>query len=201
MIIAGVLMRAEDEAKLRKLGVRDSKLLTPAKREQLAKEVRKIAVEVHVAEVSAAEIDKERKKMSLNELEALVIAGLFKSFKNAPDLLVVDAPDTDASSFLRRVRKYAPVTCKTVFEHKADVKYPAVSAASVIAKTVRDERVRALEKKHGVVLGTGYPHDPLAIKFLEECAERGKCPDFVRKSWITTQNAFSKKKQSKLLDW
>lgn len=201
MIIAGVLIRAEDGEKLRKRGVRDSKVLSPARRETLAKKIKKLALEARVVEVSAEDIDAYRKRMSLNELEALKIAELFDSFKHKPAVLIVDAPDPTASRFLRRVKKYARVSCKTIFEHKADVKYPAVSAASIIAKVARDARVREIEKENGIVVGTGYPHDPLTVKFLEECAAQGKCPDFVRKSWLTTQNLFEAKKQRRISDW
>lgn len=198
MVIAAVLMEGKDEKYLRSLGVRDSKLVEPEKREGLAPIIRKTAKEVHYVAISALEIDDKRKVMSLNELEAVKIAELIEAFKAKPERAFIDAPDPDANVFCARIRKYLNEPPKMTCEHKADVNYPCVSAASIIAKVERDREVRLLEEKWGKI-GTGYPHDPQTIRFLANwLKEKGEFPDFVRKSWVTAQRMLEKPKQRRI---
>ena len=76
---------------------------------------------------------------------------------------------------------------KIVSEHKADVNYPVVSAASIIAKVERDLAIINLQKKHGNI-GCGYPHDLCTRNFLRNwLKQNGSYPDFVRKSWKTSK--------------
>lgn len=45
-----------------------------------------------------------------------------------------------------------------------------------------------LSKDNGVDLGTGYPHDPLSLKFIRDYIREHECaPIIARSSWITTQ--------------
>ena len=202
MFIAGALIDENHDHALKNDGVKDSKLVTPANRTRLAKKIRQIAKEIHFVEITAREIDEKRKVMSLNELEALKIAELIESFKKKPEKIIIDAPDPDASNFTRRIKKYTSLKdMQVVSEHKADVHYAPVSAASIIAKTERDKSIRALERKHKVKLGTGYSHDARAIAFLEECSKRDSWPDFVRHSWETSRRVKNAKFQKKIFEF
>jgi ribonuclease HII len=70
-----------------------------------------------------------------------------------------------------------------ISEHKADVTYPIVSSASIIAKVERDREIRELAQRFGD-MGSGYMTDPKTVDFLERwLAQHGSYPDFVRKSW------------------
>lgn len=200
MIIAGVLIEKKKEKDLKELGVRDSKLLTPKQRESLEKKIKKVAKEIHFIGITASEIDEKRKRMSLNELEAMKMVEVTEMFKNKPDKVIIDLPDPTEPKYIRRMAKYGKLEFDITAEHKADMNYPIVAAASIIAKVNRDKSVRKLEKKYGR-LGTGYPHDPLTISFLEKCAKKGKYPNIVRKSWITARNLLNKKLQKKLSEW
>ena len=55
MCVGGVL--TTDMGRLKKLGVDDSKKLTPEKREKLSEQIKNIADKTFVLEVSAAQID------------------------------------------------------------------------------------------------------------------------------------------------
>jgi len=44
MVIAGVVISEADEKKLKDIGVKDSKLLTPKKREELFEKIKKLAI-------------------------------------------------------------------------------------------------------------------------------------------------------------
>jgi len=186
LVIAGVLIDEKDSPRLKKLGVKDSKLLSPHRREQLAEEIRKLAPQCHIIALSPAEIDRVvergRKLHRLNRLEAQTMAGVIAALK--PDVAYVDASDVLADRFGQHIAEELSLKVKIVSEHKADVKYPVVSAASIIAKVERDKSVEKLRQKYGEEMGSGYVADPRTVHFLEKWLERfGAYPDFVRKSW------------------
>ena len=195
MIIGAVLMKKEDEKICKEMNIRDSKLISPRRREFLFSKIKEFAVETHYVKISASEIDRQRKKMSLNELEALKMAELIKKFKVKPDLIVIDLPDPTGYGFIHRISKYIKIDSKIKAEHKADANYPAVSSASIIAKVIRDREIEKLKKKYGD-LGSGYPADPKVKEFLKNNVNKGY--PFIRYSWETARRLKKEKKQSKL---
>jgi ribonuclease HII len=80
----------EDEYKLAKIGVRDSKELTPAQREKMAVQIKKVAKDWVTVRITAKEIDELRKKKNLNIIEAEKMAEIIKLMK--ADKAYVDAP-------------------------------------------------------------------------------------------------------------
>ena len=58
LVVAGVLVEDEDLPCLTDIGVKDSKCLSPDRREDLAIEIRKLAVGLHVEKLLPEEIDK-----------------------------------------------------------------------------------------------------------------------------------------------
>jgi len=203
LVIAGILVKEEDLQKLINLGVRDSKLLSSKRREELAEEIKKIAVKCYVLKLSPSEIDKVvnfgRKLHRLNRLEAKAMAKVIEELK--PDIVYVDASDVVPERFKQHIQECLPFKVKIVSEHKADQKYPIVSAASVIAKVERDKAIEEIKREYGEI-GCGYPTDPKTIKFLEECLKKfGEYPHFVRKSWKPAKRLKSdaKFKQKKLV--
>jgi ribonuclease HII len=185
LVIAGVLIGEKDSPRLKELGVRDSKRLSPNRREQLDEEIKKLALKYHVIKLLPVEIDKVvetgRKLHRLNRLEAQTMAKIITVLK--PDIAYVDASDVLADRFKNHIEEILSFDVQIVSEHKADVKYPVVSAASIIAKVERDKAIAELQERHGD-LGCGYPTDPKTIGFLENWIQKfGFYPDFVRKSW------------------
>jgi len=185
LMIAGVLFAGEDIQKLKPLGVKDSKLLSPQRREMLAIEIRKLAVKYRVESLSPAEIDKVvetgRRLHRLNRLEAHTMAKVIEALE--PDVTYVDASDVRANRFKEHIQEKLTFPARIVSEHKADAKYPVVSAASIIAKVERDKAVEKLKEKYGD-LGSGYVTDPKTVRFLETwLTTHGSYPEFVRKSW------------------
>ncbi|MGB9960069.1 MAG: ribonuclease HII [Candidatus Bathyarchaeales archaeon] len=185
LVIAGILIEEKDLSKLIQLGVKDSKLLSPSRRENLAGEIKKLALKYAVVKLSPAEIDKVvetgRKLHRLNRLEAQAMAKVIEQLK--PDIAYVDASDVLEERFKQHILENLSFKVEVISEHKADRKYPVVSAASIIAKVERDKEIEELKAKYGD-LGCGYPTDPKTLRFLQQCLERlGKYPDFVRKSW------------------
>jgi ribonuclease HII len=185
LVIAGILIDSEDVPKLVQLGVKDSKLLSPSRRETLAVDIKRIARKHAVVKLSPAEIDKVvekgRKLRRLNWLEAQAMAKVIELLR--PDVAYVDASDVFEERFKQQILEFLPFKVEIVSEHKADRKYPVVSAASIIAKVERDREIAELKAKYGD-FGCGYPTDPKTIEFLHRCLETFKeYPEFVRRSW------------------
>jgi ribonuclease HII len=197
LVVAAVLV--EDERGLIELQVRDSKRLTAKRREELAPLIRgcaKVACEV----VPASRVDEWTVGHRLNELEAVVFAKLIDEL--GAEVAYVDACDTDTRRFAAMMRRHMVRRPRIVCEHKADDKYPVVSAASIIAKTVRDAEIRMIEEEVGEPVGTGYAHDETTRAFLEKwIREKQGLPPQTRASWTTTRRAESLARTSRLTDW
>ena len=74
MVIAGISIEKKNIPKLRKLGVRDSKKLSPKKRELMYKEIVKLVDDYHVIRIPPRTIDKYVFEHNLNHLEAKKMA-------------------------------------------------------------------------------------------------------------------------------
>ncbi len=197
MCVAGVLMDDAANVALLKLGVKDSKKLSPKKREILAGDIKKIANKYFVLEVSALQIDELRKIMTMNEIMVVCFAKVLEELR--PDHAFVDAADVIAHRFGQNLKKKYTREITITSEHEADVKYPIVSAASILAKVQRDMLVKELGEKIGADLGSGYPSDAKTILFLENWVkEHGSLPDFARSSWETSRRILGKFGSSKV---
>ena len=108
-------------------GLDDSKRLSPARREQLAVQVRSFALDVGVAHVSAGEIDVLGVTAALRRAIGLALSQL----GTPPDHVVLDGLP------LRVVANETAIV-------KADAKVAAVAAASIVAKVTRDALMRSL---------------------------------------------------------
>ena len=201
LVIAGVLLNERDLPTLTSLGVKDSKVLSPRRREKLAEEIKSLALRCRVIMLSPVEIDKVvrfgKKLHKLNRLEAQAMAKVIVALK--PDMAYVDASDILADRFKQHIAEDISFKVQIVSEHKADTKYPIVSAASIVAKVRRDQTISMLQERYGET-GCGYPTDPRTIEFLKNWVEEfGTYPDFVRKSWKTAKRlkAEAKAKQTK----
>jgi ribonuclease HII len=110
----------------------DSKKLTPEKREKLRKDIQRKALTWAVAEVSNKEIDRD------NILNASITAmhKAVKKLKVKPQLLLIDG---------NRFRKYDDIPHKTIVG--GDGLYMSIAAASILAKTYRDDYMVKLDKE------------------------------------------------------
>jgi ribonuclease HII len=191
MCVAGVLLDEKKLDALSQIGVKDSKQLTAKKREILAVEIKELVDKYFILEVSPFQIDELRKIMTMNEIMVVCYAKVLEELK--PDHAFVDAADVIANRFGENIRKKYTRDLEITSEHNADVKYPIVSAASILAKVRRDALVKELEMNAGVEIGSGYPADPKTIAFLEGwIREYGSLPDFARSSWETSKKLVEK---------
>jgi len=191
MCVAGLLLDEKKLPALTRLGVKDSKLLTPKKREALEVEIKKLADKYYILEVSPKQIDELRKMMTMNEIMVACYVKVLEELK--PDQAFVDAADVKAERFGEKIKKKYSRKIEMISEHRADEKYPIVSAASILAKIQRDALVRKIEKSIGIEIGSGYPADPKTLRFLEKWTrEHGKLPKFARSSWETSKKLLVK---------
>ncbi len=194
LVVAGVMV--DSDVPLRHLNVRDSKKLTPERRELLAPEIEKLA-RCEVVVVPAADIDVMRGQMSLNDFEAQLFARVVQVLH--PETAYVDAVDVDEIEFKRAILKLVPFEVEIVSQHEADDLFPVVSAASIVAKVRRDTEMRTIGESLGVPVGSGYPSDPVTIAFLEKwIREKGSPPPHTRLTWDTTRRLLAEAKNRKL---
>jgi len=203
MCIAGVCATEEQENKLRILGVDDSKKLTAKKRQQLEVSIKKYVSSWYIYEMEPRKIDDLRKIMTMNEIMVLCFSKVMEELtlksenkSTLFDIVFLDAADVLEERFAQRVKdeyskkfKEEASRIEYISKHKADTISPVVSAASILAKTRRDELIEEIKKKEGVDFGSGYPSDPKTKLFLENwIKENDDFPDYVRKSWKTAEN-------------
>ncbi len=179
LVIAGISIEQKNIKKLVKIGVKDSKQLSPQLREKLYEQILSLVEGYHVAKIPPKTIDKSVSKNLLNQLEANYMAKVIKKLEASSSY--VDSCDVNPKRFGLYISNIAK-TGKIISSHHADRKYPVVSAASIIAKVSRDREIEKLRKNHN--LGSGYPSDPKTMKFIKEwVSQNGNVPVFVRKSW------------------
>lgn len=199
LVLAVAVVEKKREDELREFGARDSKELTAEKRRSVWDSLQGALLEFGTAHVQAHEIDALRTRNSLNEIEAMRVGHLLNSLKTKPEIAYLDSPDPESGNFAVRVQKYINFECILRAEHKADVNYPVVSAASIIAKLERDMAVRNLELEYNCVIGTGYSHDPATIRFIKEYTHKNNSlPHCARRTWLTSQRILDEKFQKKL---
>jgi ribonuclease HII len=196
MVVAAV--GVTDEAIIADLGLKDSKLLSEKERERLYPLIKKHC-KVAVLKLDAHEIDAVRNEMTLNQAVARAHAKVIS--KLSPSCAYVDACDVNIFRYAEMVRCNLEKDCEIVSEHHADEKFPVVSAASIIAKVTRDRAIKTLAKKYGEI-GSGYPSDPVTIRYLSGYIDTHRVPPpIARKSWKTVSNLLAKKSQSSLGDF
>ncbi|MDR3063279.1 MAG: ribonuclease HII [Methanobrevibacter sp.] len=184
LVVAGVVVPEKMDIVLERMGVKDSKKLTPSKRKFLSRKLKKM-FDYETIIITAQDIDNLRAKdINLNEIEKIAMVKIIKKLNS--DKVILDSVDVKPKRFEREVTE---LTGRDVLaEHKADYNYIQVAAASVIAKQTRDliiEEINSDYRKLGGI-GSGYPSDPTTKKFLTNFSY-DDLPDFVRKSWATVQ--------------
>jgi ribonuclease HII len=186
MFVAGLVIEEEKLFDLAGFGVKDSKLLSPARRETLAKKILGIAADHYILEVKPNVIDELRAVITMNEI-------MVKSFSQVlarlhADRAILDAADVNAARFARRVKAASQTTMEIIAEHKADQRHSVVSAASILAKVRRDASMRELEQVMNCKIGSGYPHDQDTLNFLQRWVRENRdLPACARHSWTTAE--------------
>ena len=135
-------------------GLADSKALAPEVRARLALEVRERALAWSVALASPAEID------AINILQATLLAmrRALAGLALPPDHVEIDGNRLPRLDGIAWAQAAAAPTVEAVV--RGDASRPAISAASILAKTLRDAYMEQLDTRHpgyGFALHKGYP--------------------------------------------
>lgn len=145
--LVGVLVEDEDEFAKAVGGLRDSKKLSDLKRRELAPRIREHALKVYPF---VATVESIREKGMRNTWREGVETIVTSASRLGPQIYI-DGP--------RDKKVELPRNLSVVWEKKADDKYPSVMAASILAKTLRNDDMVALAKdfpKYGWAVNAGY---------------------------------------------
>jgi ribonuclease HII len=197
LVVCGIMIDEKDEPKLAGIGVKDSKLLTPKKRESLFDQIKSIAKDYKLIIVPPEEVDAylSADDLNLNKLEAQKMAVAINELN--PDKVLLDCPSNNIKAFVSYLKRHLKdKQVEIIAEHKADVKYLIVGAASILAKVTRDREIQKIKEKIGIDFGSGYTSDERTIEFLKKNWD--KYPSIFRKKWISYQKVAKSKGQSKL---
>ncbi len=188
LVICGL---CADEDEIKNFNVKDSKLLSPKRREYLFDKIISTAKKYVIKIIPPEKLDEMMREMTINEIEEIYFAEIIDELK--PQIVIVDAVDVDEKRFEENLKKRLKFEIKIISKHKADRDYPIVSAASIIAKVTRDREIEKIKKEIGD-FGSGYPADPRTMNFLMEYYKNnGSLPKYVRKTWKTVRKILNSK--------
>ena len=131
--------------KVRLPGLNDSKQLTGAQREKLRPLIEKHALAWAVAHATVEEID----RINILHASFLAMHRAIDGLAMRPELLLIDG---------NRFAPYFGITHSCIIQ--GDGKFRSIAAASVLAKTHRDELMRAMHTEHphfNWAVNKGYP--------------------------------------------
>jgi ribonuclease HII len=197
MVICIAIIEKDKEEGLHRIGVKDSKMLSPKQREELAGVI-KDQCKIYLTKLTARQLNEQMKKKSLNQIEADAISELIKNIPEKImeriDKIYIDVPDPIPVKFVYRLNLPKYIYGKIHASHKADVKYPICSAASIIAKTVRDDEIEKIKHELQCEFGTGYSHDVNTISCLEKNIGDKRWQKYLRMEWSTAKRLLQKSK-------
>ncbi|MFN4046182.1 MAG: ribonuclease HII [Acidilobaceae archaeon] len=184
LFVAAFALKEGDRDLLLDLGVRDSKRLTPRRRAELYAILKSRPFAVY--SVSPSLIDRfninKLTEMAAYEVLRILSRRLGEDFRNAR--IVIDRFGEVRE--LPQKLKGIGFKGELIVEERADANYVEVSAASIIAKHLRDRRLRVLKSLYGVK-GSGYPSDPRTVEWAGDALKAGLKPPIIRYTWATME--------------
>lgn len=132
VVAAAVILSETAAVTLQQAGVTDSKLLTPARREALAREILVQATACHIGYASVREID----RMNILRASLLAMQRAIARLSPPPDLCRIDGNQTIPQLLL---------TQEAVV--KGDQRHVEIAAASIVAKVWRDRLITRLDRR------------------------------------------------------
>jgi len=183
MVMAGVCVRTRAAAALTRAGVLDSKAFGAGddahlRRCELAGRVRAVAESIVVRVVDVAEIDRRVQLRELNVLEREHAAVIIE--RSAPAKKIF----ADGAKLFRALTGRFP---HLEAKDHGEEHHVAVAAASIIAKSLRDELFRCIARRYepefGPIGGGGYENAPTHAFLRAYVSRYGRLPPEARRSW------------------
>ncbi len=186
LVVGGFATSSATARRLADIGVRDSKLLSPERREEVYRRLASLGRRLTVV-LPPAMIDRHVRHGGLNALEARAFAQIVR--RAGVPSVYADACDPIAERFGATVRRLSGVSARVVARHRADRTIPVVAAASIVAKVHRDRALARLRRQVGEGVGSGYPSDERTREFVRALLRDGaEPPGWVRRSWQTMES-------------
>ncbi len=137
VVAAAVFLTQEQEEELLKMNLRDSKLITPKRREKLFVKIQELGVLWRVSQGTPALIDKENILRASLLTMGDCVNKVVKLLNRSPECVIVDGnqkiPNIDFSQWILI---------------RADKLIPVVSAASIVAKVLRDRLMKNYSQQY-----------------------------------------------------
>ena len=130
---AVVVLTEKNKLFLKKIGVMDSKKLTPKKRRFLFPKILLLASDYGIGQSSSREID----KLGIRVATELSMIRALKKLKAKPSEIIIDGP--------LLLRPWKGIQKNII---SGDSKFTAIASASIVAKVSRDNLMERLEKKY-----------------------------------------------------
>lgn len=182
LVLCGVLLESAQEAALRESGVQDSKrfgasLRGRQMRRDLAEQIRAFAT-VYVEVADAASVDRAVENHGLNRLEQALAQRIIAQ---APPNIAIVADGKKLFEPLKSEHRHL-ITMNCAEDHCI-----AVAAASIVAKSIRDQLLDEILAPHqhefGPIRGGGYPNSATACFLRTYTSRRQAFPPHVRQTW------------------
>ena len=130
---AAIVLTQKNELTLKKLGVNDSKKLTPKKRKDIFPKIIELSSDYGLGQSSVREID----TLGIRYATELSMIRAVKKLKVIPYELLIDGP--------LPLRQWKGIQRNIV---SGDSKFTSIASASIVAKVSRDNLMERLEKKY-----------------------------------------------------
>ncbi|QIW23382.1 ribonuclease HII [Sulfolobus sp. S-194] len=180
MIVAGVALKNDRLKLLKNMGVKDSKQLTRNRREKLFDLISSYSEGFTIVKVLPEEIDSQ----NLNELTYKAMIKIIYSLVEFKPIRVTVDKVGNAKVVEQEIIKLG---IEPNIVTNADVYFVEASAASIIAKVIRDNIIDTLKLKYGD-FGSGYPSDPKTVNWVKNIyKEYLTPPPIIRRSWKILQ--------------
>jgi ribonuclease HII len=199
--IAGVVGNQYLLEQWRRAGVKDSKLLSRKRRDQLDRMIRRTALAYSVRHIPPLEIDD--KALNLNAWEMVSFLKLLRVLDRKQPLgrVIVDNWEVSTDLFFKRLesltgRDYRQLLrdkqvsipkrlhrrLSIIPEHQADTNHTIVGAASILARAASDRQYDRYRRLYGD-FGSGSPGDPKTRTYVFQ--HRHAPTPIIRQSWAT----------------
>ncbi|MGF7534903.1 ribonuclease HII [Bacillus mexicanus] len=148
----------------------DSKALSKVKMAKLEPEIKNVAIDYSIGIATVEEID----VLNIKQATRLAMKRAVEGLNTKPDYLLIDGQEVID----------LPIEQESII--KGDLKCHGISAASVLGKMFRDNKMKELDKEYDGVYGWARNAGYINNKHIEACVKYGLTKHH-RKSWSTYQ--------------